>query len=302
MHKQSQSEALRVSGRIIIRSHPAGTLHLYETLVNMGKLDEARELLADGKIEVDQKNLVVDSSNYGIDILVQYLISAFTGTNPFPMGIAWGELGTGIAPATAPTVATSSSGALTGAYQYLVTFTDSAGETTAGPVSATVNPSSQEVSLTAIPTGLSGTITGRNIYRTKAGGSTFYLLTSIADNTTTTYTDNTADSSLPSTQPPTSSTAGSISPALGDTALTTPTNRATVAYAFDSGFTTAVVQFFFPDSTLLNMNYYECGCFISGTSTIGSGNLFNHALFSSPYSKSAGSDTTLEIDLQFANS
>jgi hypothetical protein len=183
------SDSLRITGKIIIRSYPAGTLHLYETLRDLGKLDQARALLADGKIEVEQNNLIVDSSNYGIDILVQYLISAYNGSTPFPLGIAWGEIGTG---------------------------------------------------------------------------------------TTT--------------------------PAAGDTALTTPTNRATVAYAADSGFNTAQLQFFFPDAFLANEDYYECGSFIGGTSTIGSGNMFNHALFLTPYSKSAGTDSTLEIDITLANS
>ena len=180
-------EGLKISGRVIVRSHPAGTLHLYQSLVELGRLDLARELLDDGKIEVEQKNLIVDSSNYGIDILVQYLISAYNGSNPFPLGIAWGEIGTG--------------------------------------------------------------------------------------NTT---------------------------PAAGDTALTTPTNRAPVSYASDLGFNEAQLQFFFADSTLANGTYYECGSFINGSSTIGSGNLFNHALFSSPYSKSSGTDTTLEVDITFS--
>ena len=90
-----QKEGLKVSGKITIRSHPAGTLHLYQTLVELGKLDQAQELFAEGKIEVEQKNLIVDSSNYGIDILVQYLISAYNGSFAFPLGIAWGEIGTG---------------------------------------------------------------------------------------------------------------------------------------------------------------------------------------------------------------
>ena len=182
-------ETLSISGKITIRSYPAGTLHLYQSLVELGKIDQARELLADGKIEVEQKNLIVFSANYGIDILVQYLISAYNGSNNFPLGIAWGEIGSG----------------------------------------------------------------------------------------------NTA-------------------PANTDTALTTPTNRAPVSYAFDNGFTTASLQFFFPDASLANATYYECGSFIGGSSSIGSGNMFNHALFSTPYSKSSGTDTTLEIDISFANS
>src|SRR5262249_49137924 len=113
----NKSEGLKVSGRIVLRSHPAGTIHLYETLKAMGKWDEARELMENGEAKVAQKNLIVDSSNYGLDILVQYLISAYTGVNPFPMGIQWGEIGTGICPAAAPTAATGASGILTGAYQ-----------------------------------------------------------------------------------------------------------------------------------------------------------------------------------------
>jgi hypothetical protein len=179
-------EGLTISGKVIIRSHPAGTIHLYQSLVDFGKLNLARELLADGKIAVEQYNLIVDSSNYGKDILVQYLISAYNGSNPFPLGIAWGEIGTG----------------------------------------------------------------------------------------------NTA-------------------PTAGDIALTTPTNRATVSYAADIGLNQAQLQFFFPDAILANGTYYECGSFIGGSSTIGTGNLFNHALFATPYSKSSGSDTTLEIDISF---
>ncbi|HEY3742456.1 MAG TPA: hypothetical protein VGL53_21555 [Bryobacteraceae bacterium] len=182
------SDGLKIKGTIIIRSHPAGTLHCYETLKGLGRLDLARELLADGKIEVERNNLIVDSSNYGIDILVQYLISAYIGSLNFPLGIAWGEIGT-----------------------------------------------------------------------------------------------------------------GSTTPANTDTALTTPTNRAPISYAFDNGFNTASVQFFFPDSALANGTYTECGSFIGGDSSIGSGNMFNHALFSSGYSKSAGVDTTLEIDVSISN-
>jgi hypothetical protein len=181
-----QTEGIKVSGKITIRSYEAGTIHLYETLIGLGKTDQARELLAHGKIEVEQKNLIVDSPNYGRDILVQYLLSGYTGSFAFPLGIAWAEIGT-----------------------------------------------------------------------------------------------------------------GSATPSVGDTALTTPTNRVPVTYGADSGLQTAQLQFFFPDAVLANGTYYECGSFIGGTSTIGTGNMFNHALFASPYSKSAGTDTTLEIDISF---
>jgi hypothetical protein len=99
----------------------------------------------------------------------------------------------------APTLALGSAGVLTGTYYYMVTYVTANGETNAGTVSASISPSSQQVSITAIPTDTIGYATARKIYRTAAGGATtgpFYLLTTIADNVTTTYTDNTADGSL----------------------------------------------------------------------------------------------------------
>jgi hypothetical protein len=178
-----QKEGLHVSGKVIVRSDPAGTIDAYHTLVSEGRMAEAQQLIKAGKVKVEQNNLIVDSLNYGIDLLVQYLVSGYVGASAFPLGITWGEIGTGN---TAPTSA--------------------------------------------------------------------------------------------------------------DKALTTPTNRVAVTYGADSGFNTAVLQFFFPDSVLSNTTFYEFGTFFSGNSSIGTGNMFNHALFSSPYSKSAGSDTTCEVD------
>jgi hypothetical protein len=185
---QNLKERSGITGTVIVRAHPTGTLDAYAAFVKQGKIVEAQNLIKAGDVRVIQKNIIVDSGNYGIDIIVQYLISAYAGSFSFPLGIAWGEIGT-----------------------------------------------------------------------------------------------------------------GSTTPTLGDTALTTPTNRATVAYAYDSGFSVAAVQFFFPDATLTNGTYYEFGTFIGGTSVIGSGNMFNHALFSTAYSKSSGVDTTVEVDISIAN-
>src|SRR5260370_11918523 len=52
-------------------------------------------------------------------------------------------------------------------------------------------------------------VIGRNIYRTLAGGSTFFYLASLSDNTTTTYNDTAADSTLAGKpQPPAVNTSG----------------------------------------------------------------------------------------------
>jgi len=92
---------------------------------------------------------------------------------------------------------------------------------------------------------------------------------------------------------------GATTPATADTALTTPFARMPVSYAADDGYNTAGVQFFFPDALLTNQTYLEFGTFVGGGATLGSGNMFNHALFASPYSKSAGTDTTVEVDFEF---
>jgi flagellar hook protein FlgE len=63
-----------------------------------------------------------------------------------------------------------------------------------GPI--TLGAGQQSVTLNNIPTDPTGTYTDRYIYRTAAGGSTYQLVADIPDNTTTTYTDTTADASL----------------------------------------------------------------------------------------------------------
>lgn len=218
---QDVKEHTGIQGTVIVRSHPFGAIEKFMiSLLTEGEIEsmglaraeeqeefsawfwmqqnvrdeKRRKQVADfiktGKIEVTQKNMVVWSLNNGFDILVQFLISAYTGSFAFAstLGIAWGEIGTG----------------------------------------------------------------------------------------------NTA-------------------PMNTDVALTTPTNRAPVSYAADAGFNEAQVQFFFPDAALANGTYTEFGTFIGGSASLGSGNMFNHALFGTPYSKSSGVDTTVECDFSFSN-
>lgn len=158
---------LKIRGRVRVWSHLAGT-----------------DFRTHGKLEVEQKNLIMDSPNYGFDILIQRLVglTTYSGT------ITFGEIGTG----------------------------------------------------------------------------------------------NTAV-------------------AIGDTALTASSVRAAVSFSEDYGNTDAIVQFYFPDGSLTNQTYYEFGTFIDGSSTPGSGQLFNHALFTSPYAKVSGQDTTVEVDFNFSN-
>jgi len=91
-------------------------------------------------------------------------------------------------------------GNLNGSYEYAVTFITASGETLQGPDAIAVTPVNQQVNLTAIPLGGTGT-TQRKIYRQKNGTGPYQLVTTIADNTTTTYTDNIADGSLGANAP-----------------------------------------------------------------------------------------------------
>lgn len=114
---------------------------------------------------------------------------------------------------TAVTVALAGAGAGNvdnGAHRYLATFVTADGETDAGTISNAVTVADKttngKVSISSIPIGGS-LVTTRKLYRTVAGGSTYLLLATIADNTTTTYTDNIADSSLGAQAPTTNTTA-----------------------------------------------------------------------------------------------
>ncbi len=89
-----------------------------------------------------------------------------------------------------------------GVYKWAVTFVDASGESTPGAqLTLTTTSGNQAANLTAIPTGPSPLATARKIYRTAVGGTQLKLLTTISDNTTTTFSDTTADGSLGANAP-----------------------------------------------------------------------------------------------------
>lgn len=134
------------------------------------------------------------------------LNSAYIGTQNTLGNLSFFSLA---APATVPTLATGSSGVLTGTYLYRVIFVNRyGGLTDAGALSASIAPSAQQVVLSAVPTGPSGT-TARILLRTTSGGSTAVsqmrivpnpsnsaLPATIQNNSVTVFTDNSADSAL----------------------------------------------------------------------------------------------------------
>jgi hypothetical protein len=147
---------------------------------------------------------------------VTYLdtVVALNGTEKFASedGDTWVSDSLGTPTACTATLAGDGAGNVTdGEHIYKITYVTSEGETEGGTASNTVtvsdNSSDGKVDLTSIPTGGTG-CTARKIYRTKAGGSVYYLLATISDNTTTTYEDNIADGSLPTTTVPETDTTG----------------------------------------------------------------------------------------------
>lgn len=105
----------------------------------------------------------------------------------------------GAAPSTAPTAtAVAGTGLGVGVYQYAVTFIKQGqtGESLPSPtVTITTTSGNQAVNLASIPLGPVGTLQ-RKVYRTAVGASSLLLLTTLGDNTTTTYSDTATDASL----------------------------------------------------------------------------------------------------------
>ena len=102
------------------------------------------------------------------------------------------------APLTNPSAAVGIAGVLTGDYQYKITFTNTATGTrsNSNPVAASVTLSSDKADLSSIPVSSDSQVDAREIWRTVSGGTSFFLLATIADNVTTIFTDNGPDSAL----------------------------------------------------------------------------------------------------------
>jgi uncharacterized phage protein gp47/JayE len=115
----------------------------------------------------------------GLDVI--YFQTTTDGTIPNPGN-----------PGACTAAVSGAAGVLSGTYEYAVTFLTASGETLPGPISNAVTPAAKQVNLTAIPIGGVGT-TGRNIYRDKNGDGNFRLVGTLADNTTTVFTDNMSD-------------------------------------------------------------------------------------------------------------
>jgi hypothetical protein len=119
------------------------------------------------------------------------------------MSSAITQLGYEITAPTAPTLAANSTaGSLTAdAYTYKVTYVTPFGESAPSSASAGVTPTASTSITVTIPTSADVNVKSRKIYRIAAGDTVYKLVTTVADNTTTSYVDGLADASLGATAP-----------------------------------------------------------------------------------------------------
>lgn len=125
------------------------------------------------------------------------------GVTPYKYdGVNWTRHGVPAATGVV-TVTSQAVGVLTGGYQYKVTYVNSASvEGDVGTATVTFTAAGATIRLTNIPTApQSHGVSSRRIYRTEAGGTTFKRVATIADNSASTYDDNTADAGLGVTAP-----------------------------------------------------------------------------------------------------
>jgi len=157
----------------------------------------------------------IGNADPGDQSLFNETVDAINGQNDIGAIEAYAQ----ISPPGAPTVAVNAvSGNLTGNYQYAVAHVTgywkgpvgtgtlfTKGNTGGGAASITVSPNAQQVNLSNLPIGPTGTV-ARIIYRTKANGSAFFVLAQLNDNTSTTFPDNIADANLGAAMPTTNTT------------------------------------------------------------------------------------------------
>jgi hypothetical protein len=117
------------------------------------------------------------------------------------------------APLASLTLGAGSAGNPNGTYLYRITYVTADGETDASRNSNQITVTNTRVSISGIPVSGDPAVTARKIYRNAAADpiEMSKLVATIADNTTTTYTDNVADGSLGARVPFFNTTGGGIS-------------------------------------------------------------------------------------------
>jgi len=130
--------------------------------------------------------------------MTQVLTDASIGALVGPAPVDWHRVA--VPTSGSPTALLTSGNLGSGVYAYGVTYYTDIGETDIYlvPTTVTTDGTHQQVSLT-IPVSPDSLVLGRKIYRTKVNGSQahdLYYIATVADNTSTVYTDNIADAAV----------------------------------------------------------------------------------------------------------
>jgi hypothetical protein len=150
-------------------------------------------------------NLAVGSYRYRVTYVTaagETTVGSTSGTATIAHVTAPGTVATSITPTTGGSMAV-------GTYFYILNYATAAGETlwTSVTQSVVVTAGNSAVAFSGIPTSSDGRVTQRKLYRTVVNPSSasipgdYKLVTTINDNSTTTFTDTVADASLGNTAP-----------------------------------------------------------------------------------------------------
>ena len=188
----------RLEARMFRRDHgpPSGTT-FSEPVRLFSKLYTATDVL---DIAVSGGVLYRDYSSVGTGLDKNALWSSFiyNGLMYLSSKDSMRVVGTGtytvwgiVKPATALSAASGAAGALTGDYEYKVTYVNASGiESDSSSASTSVNVSSEKIDLTSIPVSGDAQVTDRYIYRIGGTLGKYVRIKEMGDNSTTTYTDN----------------------------------------------------------------------------------------------------------------
>jgi hypothetical protein len=176
---------------------PIGELFEGWNTINLGTSDVSTDINFDKRVVVGGTDSVYKGVRLGFNSLTNATL---------PAGIRFSQLRSftrgNLTSAEGAAGAVFSSGAV---YSYKVTFVTKQGfESNAGPQSAdlTLTAGRAAITLTAIPVSNDPQVIARKLYRTVGDGSLWIYLDRIENNTTTTYSDVIADTSLGESTPP----------------------------------------------------------------------------------------------------
>jgi len=162
---------------------------------------DSSAILTGNFVEADYTIIRVFNNNDKLDLVLVQSKNRLYGTNgadqPFEWdgGISINDIGLDV-PDPLTAIEGIAGSVPDGTYKYVVTFVSEFGESNPSTeTSVTVSSGPSQIDLTLIDIGVAK-VTARNIFRTPANGTDFFLLTQITDNTTTVFTDNVTDDVL----------------------------------------------------------------------------------------------------------